>query len=707
MENLHKNMAVQIQTPGGDNPLTLKLVQQTPLYLGIAASGLSLVAKGGKPPYAFSVLSSSNSDLPPGLSIPDPVDTERAQILGTPTVAGHYTFIAEVSDSNSLTFPHAFSLDIKAPVVWIRFQPQIGEETVAYSYQMIASDLSGTHITSGYSLVNGNLPDGLSINSAGIINGTPTNAAVGFSYATIGVTVGSDTATIPIKIEIRAALTAHFVEDQDPPNGWGGGAGTWLPDIVRMIDWTMHLAIENGVEPYSISENPADPYPAGITANSGNRVVHGKATQAAQVDPWLLGTLITDALGKTITVQRAAFIRTPFSQARIQPRRNGTDVAGGDGAEFLDIVEGSGIAVVAENDGQTMRYTIASTGGGGGGDLSTINHIGPDSSGNIDIVSPDGSVTIGEDSSGRLTLEAVAGGGIYILGVPSNGTQYVAYTFSPTPVGFTPDKWDAPSALGALQTGLTVDPATGDISGTPTVHGTSTAYAVALESTTGKTAWIRYDLTIDAPSGTDPYFANVVLLMHMDGTSGSTTFIDVIGHTLTPAGSAQISTADYVFGGASGLFSTATSDWVDVAASSDFSFGTGDFTIEGWFQVPDTGLHFILGWDSDNGIYAASSQLLFWNGGSNIVGTSGTLLTNTWYYFALTRESGVVTMWLDGTFVQSNPFTTNYANTNFRVGGRTTGSNGMTGYLDDIRVTKGVARYSSNFTRPATPFPDS
>ena len=79
----------------------------------------------------------------------------------------------------------------------------------------------------------------------------------------------------------------------------------------------------------------------------------------------------------------------------------------------------------------------------------------------------------------------------------------------------------------------------------------------------------------------DPYFANVVALLHFDGADGSTTFTDVKGHTFTAAGNAQIDTAQSLFGGAS-LLLDGSGDYIWAADSADWDFGTADFAVELW-----------------------------------------------------------------------------------------------------------------------------
>ena len=82
----------------------------------------------------------------------------------------------------------------------------------------------------------------------------------------------------------------------------------------------------------------------------------------------------------------------------------------------------------------------------------------------------------------------------------------------------------------------------------------------------------------------DAYFSDVVLLLHMGGTDGSTTFTDEKGHTVTANGDAQIDTAQSKFGGASALFD-GSGDYLSVADSADFEFGSSDFTIDGWVRL--------------------------------------------------------------------------------------------------------------------------
>lgn len=215
----------------------------------------------------------------------------------------------------------------------------------------------------------------------------------------------------------------------------------------------------------------------------------------------------------------------------------------------------------------------------------------------------------------------------------------------------------------------------------------------------------------------DPYFANVSLLLHGGGADGSTTFTDSSSqaNTLTRVGDTQIDTAQSKFGGSSILFD-GTSDALYCDGGSEFSFGTGDFTIEFWlrFNAISPANPIIVDWRSAASIhpyigYISGALVFVANSGTRITGPSLSLAT--WYHIAVSRVSGTTRMFVDGTQVGSDYTDAN----NYGVGtnrplfsGDGAGSgNTFNGWLDEIRITKGVGRYTTNFTAPTEPFPDA
>lgn len=222
--------------------------------------------------------------------------------------------------------------------------------------------------------------------------------------------------------------------------------------------------------------------------------------------------------------------------------------------------------------------------------------------------------------------------------------------------------------------------------------------------------------------GGDPYFSNVKLLLHMDGANGSTTFTDSSGtpKTVTRFGDTQISTAQSKFGGASCLFD-GSGDYLTVPAGADFAFGTGDFTAEMWFNPSSVTVYHALFY---TGQYETNQlSLRVTDGGKmqSFIGNAtngygiqtGTtaLVAGAWHHIAICSASGLIKVFLNG--VQETSATNTQAidsNTAVYIGTQNvSGSMGLfpTGYIDEMRVTKGIARYTANFTPPTAPFPNS
>jgi hypothetical protein len=187
---------------------------------------------------------------------------------------------------------------------------------------------------------------------------------------------------------------------------------------------------------------------------------------------------------------------------------------------------------------------------------------------------------------------------------------------------------------------------------------------------------------------------------------------------LETVGNAQISTAQSKWGGASIAFD-GTGDYLpfrgNTAPASYTGFGTGNFTIEGWVYCTSAA-------SANNGIFdarysaAATGPLLyyipgtglfmFYNGSNRISG--GTFTINTWVHVALVRSSAVTKLYINGTqtggdYSDTNNYTSG-VNAGF-VGTFYDGTGNWNGYIDDFRVTNGIARYTANFTAPTAPFP--
>lgn len=252
----------------------------------------------------------------------------------------------------------------------------------------------------------------------------------------------------------------------------------------------------------------------------------------------------------------------------------------------------------------------------------------------------------------------------------------------------------------------------------------SIAVSLAAGSATAGATLPGLDKTVTwtlSEAGGDPDFSSVSLLLHMDGSNGSTTFTDLSsnGLAVTANGNAQISTAQSKFGGTSAYFD-GTDDYLTLSTSATPLTLDGDFTIELWMYQTAFGDDILV--SSANG-GTNNVQVFRINSSGNgsigvfintwVVNPVGSVLsTNTWHHLALARSGSTTRLFVDGTQRGSSntswtaSFTANVIAGHFN-GGVRTNIHDFTGYIDELRITKGVARYTANFTPPTEAFPDS
>jgi len=182
-------------------------------------------------------------------------------------------------------------------------------------------------------------------------------------------------------------------------------------------------------------------------------------------------------------------------------------------------------------------------------------------------------------------------------------------------------------------------------------------------------------------------------------------------NVLETVGNAQISTTQSKFGGSSISFD-GTGDWLLLPHTVDQFLSTGAFTIEFWLYLNATGAARGLvakgtgttGWlvslDSSN-------RVVFTYTTSTITST-GTISGTTWTHIAVVREgtgTNQTKIYINGTNDGTGTVSTDFNQTNsMYVGADRTGGSALNGYIDDLRITKGYARYTANFTAPVTAF---
>lgn len=206
----------------------------------------------------------------------------------------------------------------------------------------------------------------------------------------------------------------------------------------------------------------------------------------------------------------------------------------------------------------------------------------------------------------------------------------------------------------------------------------------------------------------------LALLLHMDGTNTSTSFPDSGGrnHVVTPNGNVQVSTADFVFGGASALFD-GVGDYLTLDGSYDFAFGIGDFDVDFRFKhIAEADIDTLIDFGYSSGNFKisilADDSLTFHVGSTFRNTASSTIVTDTWYHCAVTRKNGITRLFLDGTQAASN-FTDNHdytAGANLPIiGAADSFAEFLNGRIDELRIINGYAPWSSNFTLPTGPYP--
>lgn len=204
-------------------------------------------------------------------------------------------------------------------------------------------------------------------------------------------------------------------------------------------------------------------------------------------------------------------------------------------------------------------------------------------------------------------------------------------------------------------------------------------------------------------------------LLHFDADDASTTMLDsaINDRVITVTGSAQIDTGQSKFGGSS-LQTQGSDDYIDLDGAADLAFGTGDFTIEFWARFSSVGSDVLCDFRAASGDIAPTIQtetttdtLRYHTAGVlRITGTT-VITTGTFHHIAVSRSGTSTRLFLNGT-QEGSTFSdsSNYivgANRP-RFGADFAAANDWTGHLDEVRISKGVARYTANFTPPTVPF---
>jgi hypothetical protein len=204
------------------------------------------------------------------------------------------------------------------------------------------------------------------------------------------------------------------------------------------------------------------------------------------------------------------------------------------------------------------------------------------------------------------------------------------------------------------------------------------------------------------------------LLLHADGANGSTNIVDVYGHPMTASNGAALSTVQARFGGSS-LLPTGANAMVTTPNAADLQFNA-DCTMEAWCYLTTVANDTVFIEKSPDMNQVNRCWIEFYqrkiylklagNAGQAQLLVNDILVTGQWFHFAVTRSGNTWSAWyngaLVGSFVSSQTFGVNTGP--LIIGNVQNGNGTFPGYMDEVRLSKGKALYTSAFTPQATPF---
>ncbi|MGA3195469.1 MAG: Ig domain-containing protein, partial [Terriglobales bacterium] len=420
--------------------------------VGVAYSS-SLVATGGVPPYTFSITSGS---LPPGLTL----NPSTGAITGTPTTAGTFNFTAQVVDSRGTaagTTTSSCSIMIAPAAPTLACATATGQVGVAYSSALVAV---GGVPPYTFSITSGSLPTGLTLNpSTGAITGTPS--AYGTFNFTAQVVDSRGTAAGTTVSNCSIVIAPPQITLTCPP-ATTGTVG---------VAYSSSLTAGGGIPPYTYSITSGS-LPAGLTLNSSTGAITGTPTTAGTFN---FTAQVVDSTG---TAAGTTTSNCSIGIAPAPPTLTCPTATGQVGAAYSS-------ALVAA--GGVPPYTYSITAGSLPAGLTLNSTTGaiagtPTSAGTFNFTAQV------VDSRGTAAGTTTSGCSIVIAPAPptltcptATGQVGVAYSSALVAGGGVPP-YTFSITSGSLPPGLTLNPSTGAITGTPTTYGTFNFTAQVVDS---------------------------------------------------------------------------------------------------------------------------------------------------------------------------------------------------------------------------------
>ncbi len=411
------------------------------LATGVVAEGYSanLAASGGTTPYSWSA-----SGLPAGLSVSGPT------ITGTPTESGTFSVQLTVTDDHAKTDTATVSLEIR-PVVSIS-TTALPDGIVGHA---MTAQLEAAGGTLPYSWSATGLPDGLSLNAdSGLIEGTPSAEGSFTVHATVTDGMGrTDSANYAVEIGNATTIIT-----------------TTLTDGMVGYDYDLTLSVLGGLAPYQWS---ATDLPAGLSIDPTSGAITGVPTSAATASVTITAS---DSTGQADTQVFELIIKAGVSIT----------------TTALDRGEASSAyTATVEAAGGVPNYTWSATGLPAGLSIDPASGAITGTPSEAGITNADFTVSDANGKTATATLQLVIGAAVAVTttSLPDAivGTAYEATLAAEG--GTTPYNW----AVQGIPDGLTVDAATGVLSGTPTTEG---SYALTVTVTDANSRTASHDFTV-------------------------------------------------------------------------------------------------------------------------------------------------------------------------------------------------------------------
>lgn len=438
--------------------------------VGSTYTSTTIAASGGTQPYTFSLLSGS---LPPGLTF------NNGTLSGIPTAGGTYPFTVQVSDANSKTGTQSYSISINAATVTVTPASLTITDGVAINQTLSANGGTSPYT---FSITSGTLPAGLTLSSAGVLNGTPTYAG---AYSFTVQAKDSSTGTGPYSgtQTYSGTIGTPSLNLQPGPN----------QSAAYGQAYSLTFTTTGGTAPYTYALTGT--LPTGLSFNTSTATLSGTPTQSGTFHVTVTATDHSTGSGApfsvnqnyTLTVSAAAITLTPgsLSNGNVGTGYTSTtlNAAGGISPYHFAVASGSSLP---------PGLTLSSSG--------TLS--GTPTSANSFSFSIQATDADGATGTQAYTVSIGAATLSMSPGSLSAATAESSYSTSFSTTGGT-QPYSYTVTGGSLPPGLTLG-SNGTLSGTPTAAGSYTFTVRSSDSSTGVgapfTVSKSYSVNVGAPS---------------------------------------------------------------------------------------------------------------------------------------------------------------------------------------------------------------